>query len=85
MLTILNYLDTYQEIMQTDLNSLKDWFKMFLLRLNVNKCTIVSFGRHVINAHQYSVDDIDLEHVQLIKDFCIIFDVKLNFSLHISE
>jgi len=45
----------------------------------------VSFGRNVIHAHQYSADDIDLEHVQHIKDLGITFDVKLNFSLHISE
>jgi len=54
------------------------------LRLNINKCNVVLFGRNVINAHQYSVDDIDLEHVQLIKDLGITFDVKLNFSLHFS-
>jgi len=45
----------------------------------------VSFGRNVINTHQYAVNDIDLEHVQHIKDLRITFDVKLNFSLHISE
>jgi len=28
---------------------------------------------------------IDLEHVQKIKDLGVTFDVKLNFSLHISD
>jgi len=42
-------------------------------------------NRNAISAHQYSVDDIDLEHVQHIKNLCITFDVKLNFSTHISE
>jgi len=71
--------------LQSDLNSLRDWFKKWLLRLNINKCNVVSFGRNVINAHQYSVDDIYLEHIQHIKDLGITFDVKLNFSLHICE
>jgi len=73
--------------LQTDLNSLKDWFKKWLLRLNINKCRPngVSFGRNVIITHQYSVDDIDLEHVQHIKDLGITFNVNLNFSLHINE
>jgi len=44
-----------------------------------------SFDRNFINAHQYSVDGIDFEHVQHIKGLGINFDVKLNFSLHISE
>jgi len=71
--------------LQSDLNSLKDCFKRWLLKLNINKCNFVSFGKNVINAHQYSIDDIVLEHVQHIKDLGITFDVKLNFSLHISD
>jgi len=71
--------------LQSDLNSLKDWFKKWLLRLNINKCFVVSFGRNVINTHQYYVDDTELEHVQHIEDFCITFDFILNFSLDISE
>jgi len=66
--------------LQSDLNSLKDWFKKWLLRLNINTCNGISFGRNVINAHQYSVDDIDLEHVQHTKDLGITFNVKLNSS-----
>jgi len=66
--------------LQSDLNSLKDWFKNWLLKLKINKFNVVSFGRNIINAHQYFVDDIDLEHVQHIKDLGITFDVKLNCS-----
>jgi len=61
--------------LQSDLDSIKDWFKQWLLKLNINKCNVVSFGRNAITAHQYSVDDIDLEHVQHIKDLGIIFYV----------
>jgi len=69
--------------LQSFLNSLKDRFKKWLLKLNINKCNVVPFGTNVIN--QYSVDDIDLEHAKHIKDLGITFDVKLNFSLHIRE
>jgi len=61
---------------QIDLNSLKDWYNKWLLRLNIYKYNVVSFGRHVINAHQYSVDDINIELVQHIKELGITFDVK---------
>jgi len=55
----------YQERLHCNhLNSLKDWLNKWLIRLNINKCNVVSFGRNVINAHQYSVDDIDLEHCE---------------------
>jgi len=68
--------------LQTDLNSLKNWYEKLLLKLNINKCNVVSFGRNVIYTQQYSVYDIDLEHVQHIKDLGITLDVKLNFSFH---
>jgi len=74
-----------QDSTQSDLNSLKDWFKQWLLKLNNNKCNGVSFGRNASNAHQYSVDDIDLGHLKYIKDLGVTFVVKLNFSLHISD
>jgi len=67
--------------LQADLNNLKNG----LFKLNMNKSNVVSFGRNAINAHQYSVDDIDLGHVQDIKDLGVTFDVNLNFSLHISD
>jgi len=71
--------------LQADLNNLKNWFKQWLLKLNIKKCNAFSFGRNAINARQYSVDDIDFEHVQHIKDLGVTFDVKLHFSLHISD
>jgi len=67
------------------LNNLKDWFKQWLLKLNINKFNVVSYCRNVINTHQYSVDNTDLELVQHIKDLGVIFYFKLNFSLHMSD
>ena len=66
------------------MNSLSDWFEKWLLKLNINKCKVVSFGRNVINVHQYSIGSSELEHVYHINDLGIIFEDKLNFSLHIS-
>jgi len=34
----------------------------------------------LMHINQYYVDDIDLEHVQHIKDLDITFDVKLQFT-----
>ena len=42
-------------VLQSDLNSLSDWFKKWLLKLNINKCKVVSFGRTVIIVHQYTI------------------------------
>ena len=71
-------------VLQSDLNNLSDWFEKWLLKLNISKCKVVSFGRNVINVHQYSICGLELEHVHQINDLGIIFEDKLNFSLHIS-
>jgi len=33
---------------------------------------MVSFGRNVINTHQYAVDDTEQKHVQYIKDLSTV-------------
>ena len=42
--------DSLPLVLQSDLNSLSDWFKKWLLKLNINKCTVVLFGINVIIA-----------------------------------
>lgn len=71
--------------LQSDLTNLKDWFTKWLLKLNIDKCKVVSFGRNVINVHQYCIEDVEIEHVQHIKDLGVTFEAKLNFSLHIND
>jgi hypothetical protein len=70
--------------LQTDLNNLNDWFKNELLKLNINKCKIVSYGRQGIK-NNYVISNVKLDNVDSIKDLGVTFDNKLNFRLHITE
>ena len=49
------------------------------------KCKKVSFGRHIESAEHYSINNVELENVESIKDTCVIFDFHLKFELHMSE
>lgn len=54
------------------------------LKLNTNRCRIVSFGRN-IRDYDYEIDNIKLERQKSIKDLGVIFDENLKFDLHIKE
>jgi len=55
----------------------------WLLKLNVNKCKSVSYGRCNEYASEYTVSDIVIDKVDKIKDLGIIFDSRLKFDKHI--
>ena len=70
--------------LQEDLYCIVNWINRNLLKLNVKKCTIVSYGRD-IQSHQYKIGDINLERSESIKDLGVLFDGKLNFENHVKE
>ena len=62
--------------------------KKWLLKLNIDKCKVVSYGRHVTD-YQYHVNhcgfDIALEKLSNIVDLVVNFDDKLSFKDHITD
>jgi hypothetical protein len=61
------------------------WF----LKLNINKCKVVSYGHHIDfnNAYYLQSDGANsvLENLNLIKDLGVTIDSKLKFDHHIIE
>jgi hypothetical protein len=55
------------------------------LKLNINKCKIVSYGRQRLSANNYSINSVDLDHLTNISDLGVNFDSRLNFSGHIND
>ena len=70
--------------LQADIHDIVRWINKALLKLNINKCKIVSFGRNVSD-YEYEIDNIKLERLKSIKDLGVMFDEKLKFDLHIKE
>ena len=57
----------------------------WLLKLNVNKCKVVSYGRNIpINAN-YNLNQCILAREESYNDLGVKFDTKLKFDSHINE
>jgi len=67
--------------LQSGIDSLKQWSDHWLLKLNISKCKIVSFGRHVDKNYVYHINENNqitpLEYEQSYKDLlvCLCFQV----------
>jgi ribonuclease P/MRP protein subunit RPP40 len=76
------------DVLQNGVNSLQDWTKKWLLKLNIKKCRVVSFGRNVDKSCNYTVLDnngnVPLARDHQINDLGVLMDEKLTFREHIN-
>ena len=81
--------DTFynQILLQKDLETIAEWSAHNRLVLNCEKCKVLSFGRSEKNklTYKYTLDGIELESVERMKDLGVIFDRKFTFDEHISK
>ena len=70
-------------------DKIQHWSDVWLLKLNVDKCKVVSYGRQVEKNKYYVMVQnnciVELQRDAYVKDLGVIFDEKLNFSQHIFE
>ena len=68
-------------LLQEDLLSLSNWSILNGLSLNVAKCSVIFFTRkRNVLSREYSVKDINLERVDIVKDLGVLFDSALTFA-----
>jgi len=62
---IFSHIKTDQDIkqLQCELVNFKNWMDTWLLKLNVNKCKSVSYGRCIEYASEYTVSGIVIDKV----------------------
>jgi len=72
--------------LQSDINSLEEWSKIWQLHFNHDKCHVLTMGKfeNIQHAHQYIVYDNEIEHVFNEKDLGVTIDSELNFEEHIA-
>lgn len=81
----INSLDSCTQL-QDDLRRLHTWSVENMLPLNVNKCKTLTFSTGLSYFHyQYVIGNSVLERVSKHKDLGVVFDSKLNFSIHVSR
>lgn len=78
-----------QQQLQEDIDNLCQWSKDWLLKFNVQKCKVVSFGRKRVDT-DYHMTDRDgniqqLKREDSEKDLGVLFTESLSFEKHISN
>ena len=71
--------------LQYDMDSVYNWLCNWSLELHIEKCKVVSYGRHEMFDNLYHLDNSTVEKVDSIKDLGVIFDCKLKFDIHIND
>ena len=71
-----------REVLQRDLNNIKEWANKWKMEFNVDKCKVMHLGR-LNPKHTYTMGDRDLTVTSEEKDLGVIFDENLEFDKHI--
>lgn len=71
-------------LLQADINSLKDWCTTRNLHLNVGKCfSLTTTNKKYKTNFVYNIDGLDLTPLTIKSDLGVIFDDKFSFKHHI--
>ena len=72
------------EILQNDLNVVRDWAAKWKMEFNVNKCKIMHLGKKNPK-HSYKMGDSNLTETTAERDLGVMIDNELEFDKHIKE
>ena len=72
--------------LQSDINLLENWSKLWLLNFHPDKCHVLTLGKfdNIKHTQRYSIAGNELEHVFDEKDLGVTIDSNLTFEDHIS-
>ena len=72
--------------LQSDIDAMKAWTDVWLLRFNADKCHVLTLGKleNILHTHRYKIGNKELEHVFEEKDLGVYVDADLSFEEHIA-
>lgn len=84
---IYRFISSIQDrlLLQNDIEKLTNWTEKWLIKLNINKCKIVSYGRKIDHDYSYYINNTKIEVLDSIKDLGVTFDSHLKFDQHIND
>ena len=84
---LFRHISTSQDslFLQDDINKLSNWTDEWLIKLNINKCKVVSYGRNIDRNYSDHINDVQLEQLDLIKDLGVDYDSQLKFHKHMDD
>lgn len=73
--------------LQNALNRLETYVQLNRLKLNLKKCSVMSFTKRTTNFifHPYEINGVELERTNTMRDLGVIFDTNLTFHNHIDS
>ena len=72
--------------LQLAFDRLVSWNNKWKLRISINKCMVSHVGNNSTPPYTYSIQNLPLPNVVTsVKDLGAMFDVKLNFNVHINK
>ena len=78
-----------QCMLQQDIDKIKTWADRWLLKLNVNKCKVVSYALRDVISTSYFIQEgnkcLELDKLDSFKDLGVVFDKGLTFGDHMHE
>ncbi|KAG5887265.1 hypothetical protein JTB14_015702 [Gonioctena quinquepunctata] len=73
-------------LLQSDVQNVTNWCELNDMELNPNKCHVTVFHRsHATTQFQYSINGVNLNVCEHVKDLGVTFDPHLTFTTHISN
>ena len=79
--------DTDYNVLQSDINKVDEWTRLWLLKLNRDKCKcmILSINKKVNNRKYFLNTSLDVNELQKVYEVKDIGDSSLKFELHVAE
>jgi len=73
-------------LLQDDIKILVERSNKWLLKFHPDKCRVLTLGKHqnIVHAHNYLLNNQELEHVFEEKDLGVLIDSNLKFDEHIA-
>lgn len=71
--------------LQADLRVIENWSETWLMKLNINKCKVITYSRNEPIEFNYYINGIKLDRVHTFKDLGVTFDTKLKFTNHVNN
>lgn len=71
--------------LQIDINAISNWCERNDIRLNKEECYVVTFTKKqeaTQIVYNYSINNVAIKKISLIRDLGVIFDSKLTFEAH---
>jgi len=82
---LFRHISTSQNSLSLQCDKLTHWTDEWLIKLNINKCKVLSHGKNIDHNYPYHINGVQLEQLDSKQDLGVSFDSQLKFYKHIDD